>query len=127
MKNINREGKLLRELLDMRGESNIDFARAIGVSPSMVTYWLNGTRNPFASQTTLLKISQHFGVSLNYLLGIKENATNDAELNEILLELKNRPELRMLFKTTKGTTKADIENTVAIMEALKRQSKKDSE
>lgn len=127
MKSINREGRLLQDLLEQRGESSADFARALDVSPSIVSYWLSGARNPFATQNSLLKIAQHFGVSPNYLLGVKENTTNDAELNEILLELKNRPELRMLFKTTRGTTKEDIERTAAIVAALKKRSEKNNE
>lgn len=127
MKNINREGKLLQELMNQRGESNSDLARALDVSPSTVTLWLKGVRSPFATQTMLLKIASHYNVSPNYLLGVAENATNDDELNEILLEMKNRPELRMLFKTTMGTTKEDIERTAAIVAALKKRSEKNNE
>lgn len=63
MKNINREGRLLQELMDRRGESNSDLARALDVSPSTVTLWLKGVRSPFATQTMLLKIASHYNVS----------------------------------------------------------------
>ena len=40
--------------------------------------------------------------------------------NEYLEELKNRPEMRMLFSLAKGATKEDIEQAVKIIEALKK-------
>lgn len=41
----------------------------------------------------------------------------DEELTEYLEELKNRPEMRMLFSLTKGATKEDVEKAVRIIEA----------
>ena len=43
----------------------------------------------------------------------------DPELTEYLEALRDRPELRMLFSTTRNATKEDIEKTVRIIEALR--------
>lgn len=126
MKNNNRSGALLAELIDRKGETQAQFADAMGIAPSQVSQWISGYRNPFSNRSTITKIAEHFNVSADYLLGITESATSDEELNEILLELKNRPELRMLFKTTRGTSRADIERTMAIVEGLKKQSEKNN-
>ena len=44
----------------------------------------------------------------------------DPELTAYLDSLRNRPELRLLFSVAKGATKADVEKTVAIIEALRK-------
>ncbi|MDI9487215.1 MAG: helix-turn-helix transcriptional regulator [Bacillota bacterium] len=49
----------------------------------------------------------------------KPTANNGDELTEYLEELKNRSEMRMLFKTVRGATKKDVEAAVRIIEALK--------
>ena len=43
----------------------------------------------------------------------------DAELTGYLEELRDRPELRMLFSVTKNATKEDVEAAVRIIEALR--------
>ena len=46
---------------------------------------------------------------------------DDPELTEYLEELKNRNEMRMLFKLAKNATKADVMRAVAIIEALRKE------
>ena len=46
--------------------------------------------------------------------------TDDDELNSYLEALRTRPEMRMLFKLSKGATKEDVENAVKIIEALQK-------
>jgi Helix-turn-helix. len=126
MKSNNRSGQLLEELINRKGETKVQFAEAINVTPGMVSQWISGYRNPFSNQSTITKIAEHFNISADYLLGIDTPAV-DAEMNEYLIELKNRSEMRMMFKTLKGATKKDIEQAVAIVETLKKQSKKENE
>lgn len=92
----------------------------MGISKSAVSTWKNGRSAPMSSQ--LEKIANYFDVSVDYLLGKTEQkkplVNNDEELTEYLEELKNRPELKMLFSLAKGATKADVEKAVKIIEAL---------
>ena len=72
---------------------------------------------------TLSKIADYFGVSVDYLLGNTEQkekplVNEDEELTEYLDELKNRPEMKMLFSLAKGATKEDVEKAVKIIETL---------
>lgn len=58
-----------------------------------------------------------------YLMGWNEDLSDalvndDEELTEYLEELKNRPELRMIFSLTKNATKKDVEKAAKIIEAL---------
>jgi hypothetical protein len=48
----------------------------------------------------------------------------DAELREYLEMLRSRPECRALLSTVKGATKAEVEENVRFIEAL-RQSRHD--
>ena len=78
-----------------------------------------GNREP--ELTLLEKIADLFGVSVSALLGREDRAlvNGDAELTGYLEELRDRPELRMLFSVTKNATKEDVEAAVRIIEALR--------
>lgn len=72
----------------------------------------------------LALIAEYLNVSIEYLATGEERIVpnEDDELREYLEELRQRPEMRMLFSVSKGATKSDIEKTVKIIEALKEQS-----
>lgn len=96
-------------------------AKELGFSSGSVTDWKNGkTPRP----TTIQKIADYFGVTPDYLTGTEKAPTAEAEeadeLNELLEELKTRPEMRMLFSLAKGATKEDVELAVQIIERMRR-------
>lgn len=75
------------------------------------------------SAQNLNKIANYFNVSVDYLLTgeQKEKAPIDVvdeDLRVYLDELRNRPEMRMLFSTTKTATKAQIEAIVKMVEEM---------
>ena len=102
-------------------------AKELGFSSGSVTDWKNGkTPRP----TTIQKIADYFGVTVEDLLQEKKppaaKAEEDAEveedeLTELLQELKTRPEMKMLFSLAKGATKEDVELAVQIIERMRRQ------
>ncbi len=114
--------KIFEELLKNRGTTAYQVSKATGISTGSLSDWKNGRSSPKADK--LQKIADYFGVSVDYLLGksdIKKEPiakTDDDELNEYLEELKNRPEMKMLFSLAKGATKEDVEKAVKIVEAL---------
>lgn len=60
-------------LLELRNDKEISqatFAKAIGVSFSVVCYWETDRSEPTAPN--LVKIADYFNVSVDYLLGRKE-------------------------------------------------------
>lgn len=105
-------------LLRTNGMSQSDLSKATGISTGLISQWKKRTQNPSISK--LAVVADYFGVTVDYLLGKEEKpvATEDDELNEYLEELKTRPEMRMLFSLAKGATKQDVEQAVAIVEAL---------
>lgn len=91
------------------------------ISRTSAAKWKKGA---VPNGTTLSKLAEYFGVTADFLLtgkaGEKPLINEDESLTDYLEELKNRPEMRMLFSLAKGATKEDVEKAVAIIEALRR-------
>ena len=95
-------------------------AESIGLSRTAPNGWKKGKQ---PSEVTLEKLSQYFGVPVSELTGEdkKEKAAIDVvddDLKEYLDKLRTRPEMRMLFSTTKTATKAQIEAIVKFIEGM---------
>lgn len=107
----------LREIRKLSGLTMKELGIRIGVSESAISQYETGKRQP--DYETLLKIADYFGVSVDYLLG-KDEKSEDSELQEYLEQLKNRSEMRMLFKLAAEATKEDVEQAVRIIEAIRK-------
>ena len=103
------------------GTTNYRLSKALCCSPTTVANWLGGAE---PGSDKLQKIAGYFDVSVDYLLGKTDEKKplvhDDEELTEYLEELKNRSEMRMLFKLSKGATKEEVEQAVKIIEALRK-------
>ena len=102
-----------------RGLTQAELGARLGISKSAVSMYECGNREP---ELDLLRaMADLFGVSESVLLGRPENdlVNADPELTEYLQQLRDRPELRMLFSLTKNATKQDVEAAVRIIEALR--------
>lgn len=112
-------------LCNQRGISPSRAAIEAGISKSLVTKWKsNNSKDP--SPEVLRKLAKYFAVPVSELLGEEEQkekplVNDDEELTEYLEVLKTRPEMRMLFQLSKDATKEDVEKTVRILEALRRE------
>lgn len=67
----------LRELRKERGLTQGQVAGRLGVTPSMVSAYENGIRQP--SYEVLIKIARLYGVSSDYLLGISGRRNPDSQ------------------------------------------------
>ena len=94
-------------------------AKEIGLSGAHVTKWKNGSH---PTDATIFRVCDYFGLPYHYFDSPKGTApaADDEELAEYLEELKNRSEMRMLFKLSKGATKEEVEQAVRIIEALRK-------
>lgn len=109
------------QLCRSRGLTPSGAAKEIGFNRASVTVWKNTGKAP--KQDLLLKIADYFGVTTEELCAEqmpKAAVNGDEELTGYLEQLSARPELRMLFSVSKDATKADVEQAVAIIEALRR-------
>ena len=107
-------------LCNQKGKTPNGVCAELGFSAATATKWKKGA---VPRDTTLKKIADYFNVAVDDLLRDeeKEQASQPAdELNELLQELKTRPEMRMLFSLAKGATKEDVELAIAIIERMRR-------
>ena len=108
----------LVRLCNQKGTTPTALVKEIGLATGNVTKWKSGAE---PRSTTVTQIADYLGVTVESLLGKQEQSTTeDDELTEYLEELKNRSEMRMLFSLAKGATKEDVEQAVAIIEALRK-------
>lgn len=76
-------------LLKEHNTNPLRLAKEIGVPKSIVYEWKNGEREPNLENT--VKLSQYFGVSLEYLTGRKENT--DSSEQELIIMLRAAKEI----------------------------------
>lgn len=108
--------EIVNPILEQRGIKKGAFCKSIGVSPNMYGNYRNGAKPGYEVIEATEKV-----------LGIRfadyeepEKTVDDDELNELLEELRNREDLRMLFKLAKGATADDVRQAVKIIEALRK-------
>ena len=63
----------IKEALELRGMNQSEVARRLGVSPSTVNKWVNGTREPYAGH--LLELADMLRVDIDYLYGRTDDPT----------------------------------------------------
>ena len=74
-------GKRLFELRESRGESQQELADSIGITRQSLSRYELGERT--ANIDLLKKISEHYNISADYLLGLTDNATVDTNLQAV--------------------------------------------
>ena len=87
----------LKDLMELEGESNRSLSIKIGVDRKSIRCWLSGKF--FPKYDALIKLSIHFKVRVDYLIGLEEvlenepqapnNATPIAEVPQRFLSLMN--------------------------------------
>ena len=74
-------GKRINTLLANRFKRQKDLATALGVNDNTISYFVSGKRMPNTEQ--IIKISDFFGVSADYLLGLSDTPTTDKDIQFI--------------------------------------------
>lgn len=105
------------------GLTLLEIAEQLNVKEATVQRYESGEIKNIKHET-IVELAKILKCSPQYLMGWTEqihdiNNNADYELQEYLEELKNRPEMRMLFSLAKGATKDDVEKAVKIIEALR--------
>lgn len=60
----------LKELRQEKKIGQVELAASIGVSRGVISLWENGLREP--TMGSLIALAEYFGVSLDFLVGLKE-------------------------------------------------------
>ena len=116
------------ELCKQKGISPSRVAIENNLNKSTVTVWKKQAENgkEISPQgETLNALSEYFGVSVDYLLGktdiqSPQPTSEDDELLLLLDELRNRPDMKMLFSVSKKCTTEEVMQAVKIIEALRK-------
>lgn len=106
-----------------KGLSPTSVLKEIGISKGVYTNWKSTGAEPLNS--TKKKIADYFGISIAELESgeMRKEApalagAND-EMNDMLEEIRRRPELKALFSLSSKATTDDINTAIKIIEALK--------
>ena len=125
----------IEELCRLNDESITRMCRDSGASRSSITDLKKGRSNTLTAET-LEKLARHFHVSIEFLLDDGDGkfyyydqeekpapegelVNGDPELTAYIQDLKDRPELRMLFSLTHNATREDVERAVRVIEAIR--------
>lgn len=66
-------------------------------------------------------VADYFGVSVDYLLRDESDPEEEKTLEQILQDaFESRPEMRILFSLSQNATKEEVEQTIKIIEALRK-------
>lgn len=119
-------GERLKSLRQEKGLSQRDLAKKLNISASAIAMYETSKREP--DSELLKRISEFFGVSIDYLLGttdipsptvqIKDAVSDDPELKEFYEEMKERESLKLLFHQTKNLEDKDIKQILRIIKAI---------
>ena len=74
-------GSRIKECREYVKETQNDIAKVLSCSRQIVSYYENGKRMP--NTTDLYLLSEHFGVSTDYLLGLSDVQTTNADTKSI--------------------------------------------
>ena len=115
----------LRTIMKERGLSNSAIAKLCDIDKSNITRYLSGTYE--AKQDVVYRMASRLNINPAWLMGydvpIEADSnvipSEDDDLSSYLEELRTRPEMKMLFKTSKGMTKEQIQAVVQMIENLK--------
>ena len=108
-------------LLKARGITKTFIARSLGRSATLCQDWKQRKSQP--SDTQLREVARILGTTPEYLRGETDEVTPDAmgeEMEQLLNSLREREDMRMLFKLAQDASPEDVRQAVKIIEALRR-------
>lgn len=105
-----------------RGITKRFIAQSLGRSPTLCQDWKKQKSQP--SDEQLAVVARILGTTPAYLRGETDEVSpapaEDGELAELLSSLREREDMRMLFKLAQGASPEDVRQAVRIIEALRR-------
>lgn len=109
--------EIVDPILEQRGIKRGTFCKAIGVSPNMYSNYRKGAKPGY---DVIEATEKYLGIRFADYEKCEEEVKETDELAELLEELRNREDMRMLFKLAKGATPDDVRQAVKIIEALRK-------
>ena len=104
-----------------RGITKTFIAQSLGRSPTLCQDWKQQKSQPNDAQ--LREVARILGTTPAYLRGETDepgiDPTRDEELEVILSHLREREDMRMLFKLARDASPEDVRQAVKIIEAIR--------
>ena len=105
-----------------RGVTKTFIAQSLGRSSTLCQDWKQQKSQPNDAQ--LREVARILGTTPAYLRGETDDpnpaSDRDAELEQLLSSLREREDMRMLFKLAQDASPEDVLQAVKIIEALRR-------
>lgn len=109
-------------LRQSRGVTKTFIAQSLGRSTSLCQDWKQQKSQP--SKEQLRVVARILGTTPAYLLGETDDPSTtpvfDDEMESLLSSLREREDMRMLFKLAQDASPEDVRKAVAIIEALRK-------
>ena len=108
-------------LLKSRGITKTFISKKLGRSATLCQDWKQRKSQP--SEAQLREVARILGTTPEYLRGETDEVTPDAmgeEMEQLLTSLREREDMRMLFKLAQDASPEDVRQAVKIIEALRR-------
>ncbi|AYO30843.1 XRE family transcriptional regulator [Biomaibacter acetigenes] len=118
-----------QRIKQLRLENNLtqeDFGKLFGIVKSTVSMYESDKSIP--DDEIKKKIAEYFQVTLDWLMGISEirnpadkitdSVSDDPELAKFWDELKNREDLKLLFKQIKDMPPSDVKKIIRVIKAI---------
>ena len=108
-------------LLKSRGITKTHISRCLGRSATLCQDWKQQKSQP--SDKQLREVARILGTTPEYLRGETDEISPDAmseEMEQLLTSLREREDMRMLFKLAQDASPEDVRQAVKIIEALRR-------
>ena len=107
------------ELRAARGITKKFIAQSLGRSASICQDWKQKKSQPSDAQLAI--VAEILGTTAAYLRGEDiAPAPSDNELEQLLTALREREDIRMLFKLAQNASPEDVRQAVKIIEALRQ-------
>ena len=84
--NENKFSQIIKELRKKNNLTQQQLADIVGITATGVSYWESGNATP--NTETLNKLSNYFGVTVNYLLGIKDKIEDEDNSRTAIIFIK---------------------------------------
>ena len=117
----------LRYYLELRGKTQAELAKFVGVSTAAVNTWCKGLKNPRMDKTD--KICAFLNCSRSDLIEDRSMTSDinkktayylDAETAAMAQELFDNPEYRMLFDAARNSRPEDLQMAADMLTRLKK-------
>ena len=105
----------LKALRKQKGLTQAQFAKDFDIATGTIGMWESGKREP--NFETMCKIADYFFVTVDYLLD-RDPQESDDEMTQLLQDIKDDPDKRMLFSLSQKASPEDVKVMVKFLEGI---------